>query len=103
MFEMLSKADASILFVNKHIKDFLSTKYIECFAAKIPIVLIGEKGYVSDFIVSNRLGIFIEKNEVEDELLHISEKLKELDYNDKFDVTPFTFERQADEMIALLK
>lgn len=102
MFEILSKSDASILFVNKHIKDFLSTKYIECFAAKIPIILIGDKGYASDFIVTNRLGIFIEKNEIGTELLHIPERLKNLKYNDKFDVAPFTFEQQANEIITLL-
>lgn len=103
VFDILSEANGSLLFVNNQIKDFLSTKYIECFAARIPIVLIGEKGFVSNFIENNRLGIFIEGKNLKSEFNNIPEKLKELDYNDKFDVTSFTFERQADEMIALLK
>lgn len=102
MFEILSSSNASLLFVNRHIKDFLSTKYIECIAARIPIVLVGTKGFVSEFIEKNRLGIFIEDSKVKTEFAKIPEKLKKLDYNNYFDITPFTFEGQAEEIIKLL-
>lgn len=102
MFEVLSISNASLLFVNRHIKDFLSTKYIECIAARIPIVLIGTKGFVSEFIEKNRLGIFIEDMRVQTEFANIPEILKKLDYNNQFDITPFTFEGQAEEIIKLL-
>lgn len=102
MFEVLSVSTAALLFVNRHIKDFLSTKYIESIAARIPIVLIGYKGFVSEFIENNRLGIFIEDIKVQSEFAKIPERLKKLDYNNQFDVTPFTFEGQAEEIIKLL-
>lgn len=103
VFEVLSRASSALLFVNRHIKDFLSTKYIESFAARIPIVLIGERGYVSDFIEKNRLGIFIEGINLESEFNSIPEQLERLNYNDEFDITPFTFEKQAGEIAKLLK
>lgn len=102
VFEILSRSGASLLFVNQHIKDFLATKYIESFAARIPIILIGYRGYVSDFIEKNRLGIFIEGINLEHEFKSIPKLLEKLNYNDEFDVTPFTFEKQAGEIIKLL-
>lgn len=102
MFDLLSSADAALLFVNRHIKEFLSTKYIESIAARIPIVLIGEKGFVSDFIEYNKLGIFIDAKNLESEFIDIPERLRTLEYNTAFDISPYTFEKQAKEIIELL-
>lgn len=102
VFEVLSRAGAALLFVNRHIKDFLSTKYIESIAARIPIVLIGEKGFVSDFIEYNKLGIFIDAKNLESEFIDIPERLRTLEYNTAFDISPYTFEKQAKEIIELL-
>jgi hypothetical protein len=102
VFDLLSQANAALLFVNKHIKDFLSTKYIESFAARIPVVLIGEKGHVSDFIQTHKLGIFIDSKNLINEFKSIPEQLNNLAYNYEFDITPFTFENQAGEIIKLL-
>ena len=101
MFDLLSSADAALLFVNRHIKEFLSTKYIESIAARIPIVLIGEKGFVSDFIEYNNLGIFIDAKNLESEFIDIPERLRTLEYNTAFDISPYTFEKQAKEIIEL--
>lgn len=96
VFKILQSANATLIFVNDNIKDYLSTKYIEAIGARIPIVLVGKRGFVSDYIQENKLGIFIDETDIEFLFPLVPELLNNLVYNDQFDIMPFTFEKQAE-------
>jgi len=95
VFEIMHDSNAVLLFVPNHIRDFIATKYMEVIASRVPIVLIGERGLTSEFVVKNDLGIFIPSDSIETEFVRIQELLLALNYNDEFDIEPFTFRRQA--------
>lgn len=102
VFEILSESTAAVLFTPDYMKDFISTKYLENAAARIPMIVIGKKGIAADFVINNRLGIFISENEIVEKLPEITELIDKLDYNENFDINPFLFSKQAEKIAELL-
>ena len=101
VFEILSQCNAALFFVNDNIKNYISTKYMEAIASRTPIVLVGKKGIVSDFITSQCLGIFIEENDIAIQFSKLPNLVKELKYNDKFNYEEYTFSYQTEKLIKL--
>lgn len=66
LFKKLVSFDFVLLIQPDFAKDFISTKLYELAYSKIPILFIGSKGIASDFIINNKLGIFIEKDKIKD-------------------------------------
>lgn len=62
IFEKLAKADFCLLFLAEHNKDYCTTKFFEFLPFKKPYILFGQKGFVSDFIISNNLGFYFSQN-----------------------------------------
>tara|TARA_B110000902_G_scaffold52018_1_gene59982 strand:+ start:132 stop:1373 length:1242 start_codon:yes stop_codon:yes gene_type:complete len=86
-------ADAFLLLFPDDVKDFISSKFYEIIYLRKPIIYIGSKGLVSEFIVSNKLGIHILP-----EMLHVSfdeilkkGSIEDFNYNYEFDVSEFSF------------
>lgn len=98
VFAKMAEADAVLLYTPEHVRDLISTKYPEVAAMRIPAVVVGRAGKASEFIVSNRLGIFIPEAEISTALAHLPELLAALDYNDQFDYTPYTFGQHVDQL-----
>ncbi|NBP06450.1 MAG: hypothetical protein EBV15_09605, partial [Bacteroidetes bacterium] len=71
-------------------------------ASRIPIVLIGKKGLVSDFVITHNLGIFIEDKDVSSNFVKIPELIENLNYNASFDYSEYTFTFQTNLLINLL-
>jgi hypothetical protein len=101
VFQILSQCNAALFFVNDNIKNYISTKYMEAIASRTPIVLMGKKGLVSDFITSQCLGIFIEENDIAIQFQKLPNLVKELKYNDKFNYEEYTFSYQTEKLIKL--
>lgn len=98
VFEILSGDAAALIFILDHFKDNITTKIMENVAAGAPIVAIGAKGQVSEFITQNRLGIFIEEKQIVTQFGLVQKMLSDLDYNKEFDYSGYTFEYQTREL-----
>lgn len=101
--EIYRKSDAALLFIPKHFKDSITTKYMEIIACRLPIVAVGEYGEVARFIENNNLGVFIEKDEIKSKFINIQEILNNLQYNNKFDLTRYQLNHLSQQVYNLLK
>lgn len=102
VFEILSRSHAALFFLPNAIKDTLATKYIEVIASRTPIVAIGESGTVSEFLITNRLGVFIQYDEIPEKLPQVADLLRNLQYNKDYDFSGNTFEVQTRLLESLL-
>jgi hypothetical protein len=59
-FNRLKEADFLLVFLPPYVKDYMITKLTEYLALKKPILLFSPKGLVSDFIVDNQLGVWMD-------------------------------------------
>lgn len=98
LFERLSAYDF-ILFVHpNHGKDNLSTKFYEIINCRIPIIYIGEEGYTSRFLVQNELGRHFSKESLQTEGYSFFSKDTVFNYNDAFDVAPYSFRKVTESL-----
>lgn len=58
-FAISQKADLLIFFIPEHLKNGVPSKLYELAAMKVPILVLGRKGTVSEFIENRKLGIFL--------------------------------------------
>lgn len=96
----LNQYDGSIIFFPPKYKDFLSTKFIELIALRIPIIYIGEKGEVADFLESNQLGVHLEMNDFPEKFEKKIQALKD-EYNFNFDVSNYFFSVLTDRILEI--
>ena len=89
----LYSADVFLLLFPDDVKDFISTKFYEIIYLRKPIIYIGNHGLVSEFIVSNNLGIHILPEMVYESFGEILQKgsLDYFNYNHEFDINEFSF------------
>ena len=97
----LCNSNYYLAFFPERYKDFISTKFIEIIALKIPIILMSPKGVLSDFIESNNLGIHFENDILgRGSLKNFLKKPTEiLDYNSKFDISSYKWSTLTKELI----
>ncbi|MFM7766037.1 MAG: hypothetical protein ACKO6I_10305 [Sphingomonadales bacterium] len=100
---ILQKSDAALLFIPPHFKDSITTKFIEIVATRTPIIAIGTEGEASEFVVKNNLGLFISYDDITSGMINLKEKLRELDYNDQFDISPYHFRNLAKQVIDIFE
>jgi len=72
-------------------KDFIATKYYEIIACRTPIILISEKGLLSEFIIQNNLGYHITHENVNLLVDILSGKAEIIKYNNKFPIEEYSF------------
>jgi glycosyltransferase involved in cell wall biosynthesis len=101
--ELLSESDAALLFIPNHFKDSITTKFMEIIASRTPIVAIGIEGEASEFILKNKLGIFIPYSDICFRMINLKAELDNLNYNDSFDTSPYHFSNQAKQLINILQ
>ncbi len=101
--EILSESDAALLFIPNHFKDSISTKFMEIIATRTPIVAIGIEGEASEFILKNKLGIFIPYSDICFRMINLKAELDNLNYNDSFDTSPYHFSNQAKQVFNILQ
>jgi hypothetical protein len=77
---------------------------MEIIATRIPIVAIGIEGEASEFIIKNKLGIFIPYSDICFRMINLKEELNSLNYyNDSFDTSPYHFSNQAKQVLNILQ
>ena len=57
---ILNEADFIFIFCADHNKNYLTSKFFDYLPYKKPFIYVGPKGFVSEFILSNNLGVNIE-------------------------------------------
>lgn len=71
VFEKISRADYCMLFLNDTYSFSLSTKFCEYIGLRKSIVLFSKEGDASSFITSNKLGFWINPNNVYEDLVRL--------------------------------
>ncbi len=93
IFKKVIEADFVFLFKPyEYGKDNVSTKYFEIVKSKTPVILIGDKGKASEFIVNNALGVHAEVKEGYNVLTNLFRENSEFKYNAGYDVDQFSFQ-----------
>ncbi len=100
---ILQKSHAALLFIPPHFKDSITTKFMEIVATRTPIVAVGTEGEASEFIIKNRLGLFIPYSKITSGFMSLHADLDNLDYNGDFDTEPFHFRNQAKQVLQLFE
>jgi hypothetical protein len=95
VFMKMSESSAVLLFTPNYMRDYISTKYLEIIAARVPIIIIGEEGEASKFVVQNNLGVFIDSSKFSQERKDLKKIIAGLKYNEKFDLQPYLFSEQT--------
>lgn len=97
LFAELSGYDYLFIVYNKMMLNLLYTKVVEFICVNVPIVIVGQTGEASDFILQNSLGALIENDHI---LEGVSELLdKGISYNNSFDCNAFKFETVTEHLI----
>lgn len=98
LFSRIKKA-SFVLFIHPDYGiDNLSTKFYEVIATRTPIIYVGKPGKVSQFIVSNKLGFFIQLSDMKEKIHICFQSNNEFDYNENFDVSVFSFAELSKEL-----
>lgn len=100
---ILQKSHAALLFIPPHFKDSITTKFMEIVATRTPIVAIGTEGEASEFIIENRLGLFIPYDEIKSRFGNLRTYLNNLNYNTEFDTSPYHFRNQAKQVVDIFE
>ncbi len=73
IFKKIQEADAVLIFLAEHNKNFLTTKFFEYLPFKKPLIFVGAEGHASSFIADQKLGLIVRDV---DSLQHALEQLK---------------------------
>lgn len=104
IFNELQNAHFTLLFLAEHNKNYQTTKFFEYMGFRKPFVLLGVKGYVSEFLEKNKLGVCFS----DQELNKLSELISDPDrvyasFNSTYDVSQHSLDRVGEGLIKLLK
>jgi hypothetical protein len=105
IMEKISQATFCMIFLAEHNKDFKTTKFLEYSVLRRPFIVMGNKGYVAEFVEENKIGKAFDAgsmNELKDLLVRFS-KIEELGFNRDFDLTEYSFEKVTKKLRSCLK
>ncbi|MCB0762301.1 MAG: hypothetical protein KDC12_12315 [Flavobacteriales bacterium] len=100
LFKKLSEYDLFMCPWPDYAADFITTKFIELFASRLPVIHVGKSGILSNFIAENRLGITSMPTEFAQtfgECLNRESAFP--DYNSDFDVQPWSYPGETRQLL----
>ncbi|PCJ89564.1 MAG: hypothetical protein COA57_01465 [Flavobacteriales bacterium] len=103
LFKKLTEYDYTFIYFPEKFKDFISTKFYEVIFLKIPIIYIGNRGEVWDFIHKNKLGYCFSLSEFKSQFLKLVSDEIPLDYNNNFNISKYDFETITKELLLLVQ
>jgi len=98
LFETLSQYDYIIFIYPDYVKDYLSTKFYEVIHSKIPIIYIAEKGFTSNYVSLNKLGLHFDQHTLSEGLQKLIEDPNQLNYNKNFTVNEFSYKEMTEKL-----
>ncbi|MDP1801702.1 MAG: hypothetical protein Q8L81_10135 [Bacteroidota bacterium] len=103
-FKKVLEADYVILILPPNRVNAMSSKFYELVAFRKPILYFGNEGDVSNFIIKNKLGFHITKDNVEAQVKASIQNTKDLLVPDlNYNISKHTFEYQTKELIKELE
>jgi glycosyltransferase involved in cell wall biosynthesis len=102
LFEKIKESDYCLVFFPTHYKDFISTKFYELIALRIPIVYVGEAGIVWDFLNDNKLGLTLSIDDFENTFCKLTELLSSFEYNSSFAVESYSFPQLTEDLLRVV-
>ncbi len=101
-FTKLNQADAALVMLAPHNKNYLTTKFFEYLPFRKPLLFLGSKGYTSEFIAENDLGEILEDEctNLEQALLNITSNQEKIS---AFQIDGFSLNKRIHELMSLLK
>jgi hypothetical protein len=83
-------------------KDYISTKIIEIIMVNTPIILVCPEGKLSNYIKSNKLGIHILPENIENDIKNWDLVIKDFKYNSNFDAKDLSYSNLTQKIIEKL-
>lgn len=101
VFNEIKQADALMILLAEHNKDFLTTKFFEYLPFKKPLIFIGAYGEAAKFIETNQLGVVVNSLETLSETL-LALRSKTLKFNSNVDINTYSLEARVKLLLDLL-
>lgn len=99
----INEADYFLALYPDKFKDHVSTKFPEIVKLRTPIIYIGKKGGISDFILTHKLGIHIEVHEIQEKLIPIFNGEQFIPYNPTIEVESLSIEKITNNLIRMIE
>ena len=97
--EIIANYDYVVILSPDFGKENISTKFFEIINFRIPFLFISKPGKASRFIEDNSLGIHLEAAALQAQFESIVNNTHEFVYNREFDVEPYSFDKQTDNLL----
>lgn len=103
--DIIAGSNACLLFIQRVYKDSFSTKFIEYYAAKKPLIVFGERGRTADYVEEKGIGVAIAPEDVTGGLLRAFKFITNLpdNFNERFDDPRFELSYLTAKLSRLLK
>lgn len=98
----LRSSNLILIIVSKRAKDYFTTKFPEIFYLKKPIILLSEKGKVSEYITQNNIGIHLPKENFYEVLVDALNNPQKFSYT-SFNLEQWNYEYLTNQLINSLK
>lgn len=101
----ISEGNICLIFLAEHNKDFRTTKFLEYSVLRRPFIVIGNKGYVAEFVEQNKLGKAYDESTIDqlETFLHNFSAYLNTDFNKKYDFSEYEFAKVTERVGSLLK
>jgi len=101
--ELYKQFDYLLLFLIPYYTYAFISKFFDYLPVRKPIISVSEKGRFSEFLEGNRLGRNLEISSLFDNLVTLLEAKLNLEINDTFDASAFSYRELAKKFIARLQ
>lgn len=95
LFDKFSEFDFVLILNPAYNRNNISTKYYEIIATRTPMFVVSEKGYASEFITTNKLGICSSLMDVERNFEELIAKHPDFPYNANYNINKYSLENIA--------
>lgn len=97
-FQKLTEYDAIMMIVPDKFKDIFSSKFYEIIYSGIPVILITEKGKLSDYITNNKSGIYF-NSDIKNNLDEIFNGTRKMMLPQKMDLEEYDFKKLTQNLV----
>ena len=105
IFEKIKEADACLILLASHNKNFRTTKFFENLPFQKPYLVMGDHGFIADFVAQNQLGFHMRNDHFSADFQKALESLDNgnHNYNYNFEFDQFSFEAKTHQLESLLQ
>jgi hypothetical protein len=104
-YKKVNETDFPMIFLGNKWKNLLTTKSIAYLPFRKPILVVAEKGKVTDMVLNNLIGYHFSPDKCYQNLVTLVEdyKMNQIHFNNDYDYEAYSYEFAAKRLIQLLK